>query len=309
MTAALLLVAHGSRDPRHAATVAALRARVAARRPDVRVEAGFLDFCGPSAPSVPEMLARLAADGVRSAVAVPLLLTRAFHARTDIPSVLRACCPPELTIRQSEVLGPSPLLVTALERRLAEAGVHDRSTTGVVLAAAGTSDPRGLAVVEGVAREWAERAGWRAVRCAYASASGPRTDSAVRALRASGCDRVAVARYVLAPGRLPDRIAAGAREAGADAVTDVLGAAGEVVSLVLRRYEESASARLGVAPSGEFDDASSSRNARPGPSPRLPQPPDRVGGEHDQRPPLRAPRSGGTKIGSITAGGRRAPWG
>ncbi|GAA0388798.1 sirohydrochlorin chelatase [Streptomyces luteireticuli] len=233
----LLLVAHGSRDPRHAATVAALRAGVAARRPDVRVEAGFLDFC---TPSVPEVLARLAADGVRSAVAVPLLLTRAFHARTDIPEVLRASCPPDLTIRQTSVLGPSPLLVTALERRLAEAGVgvRDRSGTGVVLAAAGTSDPRGRAVVEGVAHRWQRSGGWRAVHCAYASAAGPRTEEAVRALRASGCDRVAVARYVLAPGRLPDRIAAGAREAGADAVTDVLGAGREVVSVVLRRYEE-----------------------------------------------------------------------
>ncbi|GAA2914592.1 sirohydrochlorin chelatase [Streptomyces thioluteus] len=230
----LVLVAHGSRDPRHAATVAALRAGVAARRPDVRVESGFLDFC---TPSVPEVLARLAADGVRSAVAVPLLLTRAFHAQTDIPEVLLSSCPPSLTVRQAAVLGPSPLLVTALERRLAEAGVRDRSRTGVVLAAAGTSDPRGLAVVEDVARRW-QHTGWRAVRCAYASASGPRTEEAVRALRASGCERVAVARYVLAPGRLPDRIAAGAREAGADAVTDVLGAGREVVSVVLRRYEE-----------------------------------------------------------------------
>ncbi|KNB53370.1 sirohydrochlorin chelatase [Streptomyces caatingaensis] len=231
----LLLVAHGSRDPRHAATVAALRAGVAARRPGLRVEAGFLDFY---TPSVSEALERLAADGVRSAVAVPLLLTRAFHARTDIPQVLRTCCPPSLTVHQSDVLGPSPLLVGALERRLAEAGVRDRSSTGVVLAAAGTSDPRGRAVVEGVARSWQHAGGWRAVRCAYASASGPRPEDAVHALRAAGCEHVAVARYVLAPGRLPDRIAAGAREAGADVVTDVLGVMGEVVTLVLRRYEE-----------------------------------------------------------------------
>ncbi|HEY9440657.1 MAG TPA: CbiX/SirB N-terminal domain-containing protein, partial [Streptomyces sp.] len=40
----LLVIAHGSRDPRHAATVHTLTARVRALRPGLRVETGFLDF-------------------------------------------------------------------------------------------------------------------------------------------------------------------------------------------------------------------------------------------------------------------------
>lgn len=81
----LLVVAHGSRDPRHSATVRALTGRVRSLRPGVRVETGFLDF---AAPSVPRLLERLASDGVRDVVALPLLLTRAFHAKWDIPG----CC-------------------------------------------------------------------------------------------------------------------------------------------------------------------------------------------------------------------------
>lgn len=46
----LLVIAHGSRDPRHAATVHALTRRVRSLRPGVRVETGFLDFDAPSAP-------------------------------------------------------------------------------------------------------------------------------------------------------------------------------------------------------------------------------------------------------------------
>ncbi|MDT0450070.1 sirohydrochlorin chelatase [Streptomyces hesseae] len=234
----LLLVAHGSRDPRHAATVAALRARVAARRPGLRVEVGFLDFC---APGVPRVLERLAAEGVREVVAVPLLLTRAFHAKSDIPAALAGATArlPGLTVHQADVLGPSALLTDALERRLRQAGVRDadRSSTGVVLASAGSSDPEAIAVIAEIAREWRHTSGWCAVRPAFASASLPRTEDAVRALRrAEGVRRVAVAPYVLAPGRLPDRIAAGAREA--DFVADVLGPAPEVAALVLRRYEE-----------------------------------------------------------------------
>ncbi|MEV6673749.1 sirohydrochlorin chelatase [Streptomyces sp. NPDC051162] len=237
----LLLVAHGSRDPRHAATVATLRDRLASARPELRVEVGYLDFC---VPSVPLVLERLAAEGVREVIALPLLLTRAFHARTDIPGVLREVTAglPGLRVRQAAVLGPSPLLTATLERRLYEAGVRsgDRRSTGVVLAAAGSSDPEAGAVVAGVAREWERAGGWFAVRPAFASAAGPRVDDAVRALRAAGARRVAVAPYVLAPGRLPDRIAEGAGPA--DTVAQVLGAAREVVSLILRRYEEAAAA-------------------------------------------------------------------
>ncbi|MFJ7204447.1 sirohydrochlorin chelatase [Streptomyces sp. NPDC098789] len=237
MRPVLLVIAHGSRDPRHAATVHALTGRVRALRPGLRVETAFLDF---NAPSVPQVLSALYADGVRDVVALPLLLTRAFHAKADVPAVLersRAALP-GLSLRVADVLGPSPLLIGALERRLAEAGLRpaDRSTTGVVLASAGSSDPEAIAVIAEIAREW-RHTGWCAVRPAFASAALPRTEDAVRALRADGARRVVVAPYVLAPGRLPDRIAAGAAAAGADLVAEVLGAAPEVARLLLRRYD------------------------------------------------------------------------
>lgn len=228
----LLVVAHGSRDPRHAATVHALVRRVRALRPGLRVETGFLDF---NIPSVTGVLESLDAEGIRDVVALPLLLTRAFHAKADIPAVL-AEAPPRLRIRQAEVLGPSPLLLTALERRLYEAGLTpaDKSSTGVVLASAGSSDPEAIAVIAAIAREW-RHTGWCAVRPAFASASLPRTEQAVRELRALGCARVAVAPYVLAPGFLPDRIARGA--ADADVLADVLGPSPEVARLLLDRYD------------------------------------------------------------------------
>ncbi|MER5445229.1 sirohydrochlorin chelatase [Streptomyces sp. NPDC002766] len=228
----LVVIAHGSRDPRHAATVHALVRQVRALRPEVRVETGFLDF---NIPSVQGVLESLAADGVRDVVALPLLLTRAFHAKADIPAVLREA-PSRLRIRQAEVLGPSPLLLTALERRLYEAGLSpaDKSSTGVVLASAGSTDPEAIAVIAEIAREW-RHTGWCAVRPAFASAALPRTEDAVRELRDLGCARVAVAPYVLAPGFLPDRIARGAVDA--DVLADVLGPAPEVARVLLERYD------------------------------------------------------------------------
>ncbi|CAM5227795.1 sirohydrochlorin chelatase [Streptomyces griseomycini] len=228
----LLVIAHGSRDPRHAATVHALVRRVRSLRPELRVETGFLDF---NVPSVERVLESLAAEGVRDVVALPLLLTRAFHAKADIPAVL-AQAPPRLRIRQAEVLGPSPLLLAALERRLHEAGLApaDKPSTGVVLASAGSTDPEAIAVIAEIAREW-RHTGWCAVRPAFASASLPRTEQAVQDLRDLGCARVAVAPYVLAPGFLPDRIARGAAQA--DVLADVLGPAPEVARVLLERYD------------------------------------------------------------------------
>ncbi|MGW1108911.1 sirohydrochlorin chelatase [Streptomyces sp. NPDC002540] len=244
MTAPVLLViAHGSRDPRHAATVHALTARVRSLRPGLRVETGFLDF---NAPSVPRVLERLAAQGAGDVIALPLLLTRAFHAKSDIPTVLHEARTRlrRLRIVQAEVLGPSALLNSALERRLFEAGIRpgERCSTGLVLASAGSTDPEAIAVIAEIAREL-RHTGWCSVRPAFASASLPRTEDAVRALRAEGVRRVAVAPYVIAPGRLPDRIATGA--AGADVLADVLGASPELARLLLTRYDE---ARIPLAP-------------------------------------------------------------
>ncbi|MBW1598872.1 sirohydrochlorin chelatase [Streptomyces sp. JJ38] len=245
---ALLVIAHGSRDPRHAATVAALCERVRRQCPGLRVDVGHLDF---NAPSVPQALHRLDADGVRDVVALPLLLTRAFHAKSDIPAVLREAAArlPRLRVTQADVLGPHDLLTTALERRLGQAGVHPShaATTGIVLASAGSSDPEAIAVIAEIAREWRRATGWCAVRPAFASASLPRTADAVSALRADGVRRVAVAPYVIAPGFLPDRIAAGAAEAGADAVAPVLGDAPELAQLLLRRYREAHARRPALA--------------------------------------------------------------
>ncbi|MGW7328947.1 sirohydrochlorin chelatase, partial [Streptomyces sp. NPDC054840] len=171
MSRALLVIAHGSRDPRHAATVHALTGRVRALRPGLRVETAFLDF---NTPSVGQALSSLHLSGVREVVALPLLLTRAFHAKSDIPAALAESTSrlPGLSVRVADVLGPSPLLLTALERRLSEAGLTpaDRATTAVVLAAAGSTDPEAIAVIAETAREW-RRTGWCAVRPAFASAA------------------------------------------------------------------------------------------------------------------------------------------
>jgi sirohydrochlorin ferrochelatase len=234
----LLLIAHGSRDPRHAATVAELAAQVHVLRPDLDVGTAYLDHC---APRIPQALAAAADTPAADTpvVAVPLLLARAFHARTDIPAALREAGSrlPWLKAGQADVLGPSPLLLDALDRRLAEAGVRPDRATGIVLAAAGSSDAAANAVTRSVADAYARSRGWAGVEVAHASAAPPRVADAVAALRARGVRRIAVAPYLLAPGLLPDRIAAEAAACGVRTLAAPLGAAPELARLVLRRYD------------------------------------------------------------------------
>lgn len=237
--ASLVAVAHGSSDPRAAETVHALLAGVRRSAPGLSVSAAFLDH---TEPSVPEAL-YAACDAGPEVVVLPLLLTAGYHSRVDIPRAVagaRAAMgagarPEERTIRYAAPLGPHPLLVAGLERRLSVAGVAPGDPeTAVVLVAAGSSDPRAKATVEGVAAGWRGR-GWWDVRAAYACAAGPTVSEAVNDLRRSGAPRIAVAPYLLSPGLLPDRVATAARAAGADVVADVLGPAPELVELVLAR--------------------------------------------------------------------------
>ena len=181
-------------------------------------------------------------------VVVPLLLTPAYHSKTDIPAQI-ASAHPALDVRYADTLGPHPLLLAALSRRLAEAGLADearvRSTTSVVLAAAGSSDHAANATIAALAARWQRDGGWRAVVPAYASAAGPSPAEAVRALRQAG-GPVVVATYLLAPGHFADKIRREATEAGAHVVSDALGAAPEVADVILERYAAAARAAAGV---------------------------------------------------------------
>lgn len=203
-------------------------ARVRAERPGLRAALAHLGF---SRPSVDEAVDALVADGVRELVVVPLLLTAAYHVKTDIPDLLRGAQArhPGLRWVVAGALGPHPRLFALLRRRLAEAGV--RPDAAVVLGAIGTSDPAANA-------ELAEVAATIGASVGFASGE-PDIADVVQEVRARGAAQVAIASYVLAPGKLPDRFT----HTMADVVTAPLGADGEVVSVVLERYD-AAAARL-----------------------------------------------------------------
>jgi sirohydrochlorin ferrochelatase len=264
---AVVLVAHGSRDPRAAASTSSLALAVQRARPEWTVRASYLDHAGPRPLDV------LAALPGPRAVLVPLLLTAAYHGRVDLPAVIReAAASLPIRVTATDVLGPaSPLLLAAVSHRLlapvpsrsgpsrSRPSVADLSVAGsgagglgiagpgmgglgadgldaVVLAAAGTRDAVARQTVADAAVALGERLGLRTA-VAYASGPGPRADEAVSGLRAAGARRVGMAAYFLAPGLLYDASVDAARSAGAVAIAEPLGDAPELVRLIGARVD------------------------------------------------------------------------
>ncbi|MEU9651196.1 sirohydrochlorin chelatase [Streptomyces sp. NPDC048110] len=225
-TPALVVVAHGSRDPRALSTVRALLDRVRTLRPALPVRLGHIELNEPLLPDT------LAALGGGEAVLVPLLLGRGYHVKRDIPDM--AAASPART-RVAAPLGPHPLLVDALHARLKEAGWPTRPAPdhAVVLASAGSRDPESRADTSRTAALLAARLGVPVVP-AYASAATPTVPDAVRALTARGHRRIALASCFTAPGRFATQCAA-----AAPWITSApLGTHPSMARLLLHRYDE-----------------------------------------------------------------------
>ncbi|MFB7999219.1 sirohydrochlorin chelatase [Streptomyces sp. NPDC056002] len=227
---ALVVVAHGSRDPRALATVQALLDKVREERPGLPVHLGHIEL---NEPLLTDTLAGLAPG---RAVLAPLLLSRGYHVKQDIPAALATA--PHLTARVAPPLGPHPLLVETLYARLVEAGwdprpdARTRRTSGVVLAAAGSRDPDSAVDTARTAALLAERLGVPVVP-AYASAAAPTVPAALRALAVRGRHRAAVAAYFTAPGRFATQCA----QAAPWIAAAPLGAHAAMARLLLDRYD------------------------------------------------------------------------
>jgi sirohydrochlorin ferrochelatase len=228
-TPVLVGCSHGTDDPEGRALVTGLLADVRGRRPDLDVREAFVDVQQPEVAQV----VTGALDDAGSAVVVPLLLSAGFHVHVDIAQAVDV--PGAVA---SAALGPDDRLVAILVDRLVAAGAA--AGDAVVLAAAGSSDPRARTAVEDLLDRL--RVAWPVgpVTLGYCSAAQPAVADAVvtarSALAAAGAHdrRVVVLAYLLAPGFFLRRL----HGAGADVVTAPLLPDGRVAEVVLDRYAQ-----------------------------------------------------------------------
>lgn len=217
----LVLAVHGTRSALGTRTSMELAEAVAiATGADVRL--GWVDI---HTPTLTDTLRELG-----EAIVVPAFLTGGYHVTSDIPAAITAA---------GGLATATPLIgadvLPAVLDRLDAVGDFD----AVVVAGAGSLRPRAVAEVRAVTRELS-RAVDRPALAGFVTAASPTVPKAVAMLRASGHRRVAIASYLLAPGRFSEQL----DEAGADAVSEPIGVHPLLVRAIADRWRAAVSQPL-----------------------------------------------------------------
>ena len=240
---ALLVVGHGSRDPRGVREFRGLLALVEERSPGLLVEGGFIEL---SRPPISECVNRLIEGGARRIAAVPLMLLAAGHAKDDIPATLvrEKIQHPEVEFQYGRALGIRPELLSLMDERISDVVPEEKKEeTAVLIVGRGSSDPDANSDLYKVSRLLYEGRPYLTVEPAFVSLAPPDVSTSLDRLGRLGARRIVVFSYFLFAGVLEERIreqsARFAEERGVEvAYAGYFGPHRRVADLVLERYEE-----------------------------------------------------------------------
>lgn len=110
---AIILFAHGARDPEWAAPFRRIVARLRSADSGLRVELAFLEMMQPA---LEDAVARIAAEGFERITLVPLFLAQGGHLKHDLPLMLDDIRGrhPDVRIDVTQAIGDSDTLTAAI---------------------------------------------------------------------------------------------------------------------------------------------------------------------------------------------------
>ena len=110
---ALILLAHGARDPEWALPLRRVCALVRAQAPELRAELAFLDFLSPN---LHDSAAVLIAEGFTRIVVLPMFIAAGGHLKRDVPLLLDELrsLHPQICFEQAAALGEADAMVQAM---------------------------------------------------------------------------------------------------------------------------------------------------------------------------------------------------
>ena len=110
---AIILFAHGARDPDWAAPFNIIRQQLQAARPQLQIELAFQDFMSPT---LGEAAAQVAARGTKRAVLVPLFMAQGGHLKQDLPRMVGKIREqhPQLQLQLMPAIGDAPEILQAI---------------------------------------------------------------------------------------------------------------------------------------------------------------------------------------------------
>ena len=241
---ALLIVGHGSRDPRGAREFHELLALIRGRNPHLSIEGGFIEL---SRPPISECVDRLVEGGARSVAAVPLMLLAAGHVKDDIPATLvrEKLSHPGISFNYGRALGIRPELLELMEDKVsAVVPENEKEETAVLVVGRGSSDPDANSDLSKIARLFYEGRRYPVVEGAYVSMTPPDVAAGLERCRRLGAKRVAVFSYFLFTGVLEERIREQSEVFAAEnpdvevRYAGYFGPSERVAELLMKRYAE-----------------------------------------------------------------------
>ena len=110
---AIILFAHGARDPEWAVPFGIIKKQVQAARPEAHVELAFQDFMTPTLEAA---AAQAAAQGAQRVVVVPLFMAQGGHLKQDLPRMVGKLREqhPQLEFRVMAAIGDVPEVLQAI---------------------------------------------------------------------------------------------------------------------------------------------------------------------------------------------------
>jgi sirohydrochlorin cobaltochelatase len=213
-TDGLLLVAHGSASAAGTAEAKETGVQMAAARPDLAVELGFLELAEPPAG---KMLDRLVERGCKRIVVQPLILLAAGHGKSDVPAVALEGRDrhPGVEIVFGSPLGVVPELLAIGASNIEQAGAKGLP---LLVIARGTSDPDANAEAMRAARLLAEWTGTDFVDVGFTGMTWPNVPDALERMRRLGHQRFGLFFWFLCTGKLIERAREQVAASGLDVV-------------------------------------------------------------------------------------------
>ncbi|MDR1387993.1 MAG: hypothetical protein LBJ44_10525 [Propionibacteriaceae bacterium] len=237
MTApALVMLSHGSTEHRVTEVTHRLRVGLQSLRPELEVNAAFIDSCPPTGPQV---VSQLVARGVEEIVFVPLHITSAIAHHVAIDEIVDRVrsTHPSTRFAVARPIGPEPRLLSVLDLRLraALASGHATELDALVLSAEGPADVRGAALLARRARQWGAHHRLPCVT-ALSDEPGAGVSQAIASLRDQGRRHIAVGSFYLTGDQFFEAQARQALRHSAIAVSGPIGVDDVVLDAVLARY-------------------------------------------------------------------------
>jgi len=113
MKTALILFAHGARDPEWANPMRQVQTAVLAQIPDMAVELAFLEFMSPT---LAECAAQSIAQGAKRVVVLPMFIARGGHLKREVPEMLASLQQsyPDVEFSLGNAIGEHAMVIRAM---------------------------------------------------------------------------------------------------------------------------------------------------------------------------------------------------